>query len=305
MIFDIPRGTPSISSREPLAVAIATGRKKAEGYGIIGKHRFYIVNARADGKGKDARRALHPAFAAFNADRAPANRDGTPGDQVAHDAKRATVRGNLVHASELECFWTNYKAQTLPGHQNPKMAPSCVGNGDRAKRWMPNLGEYLDIPCPGDRCEFQQPGPDKGRGPTRPPCGPYAILVFQLRFENAPCLIAKYESRGKESNGQLKGFFDDIRRQASMLGVHDPNFYGIPFVLDWTRRSNAEARTEWFVASMSTDFPPGMTLQQFLMRQLDERAQLVSRSPLMIGAAPTVIEAMSDDGHSGDIPRSE
>ena len=299
---DRPRGTPGIATREPLAVAIATGRKKDQGFGVVDRHRFFIVNAKADGKGKDARRALHPMFARFNALTPARLSDGSPGDQSKHDAERATIRGIIVHATEEEAFWTNYQAQTLPGHQHPTMAPSCQGNGDRARRWMLERrgpdgatipAGYADIPCPGELCEFSQPGMKNGK-PTRSPCGPYACLVFQLRFENMPCLSAKYESRGKESNGAIKGFFVDLKRQASMLGVENPNLYGIPFVLEWTPRSNGEAQTKWHVASLSTDFPPGMTLQQFFLLQIEERGRLVSKAPLLLGSAPTVIDVMSE-----------
>lgn len=290
---DIPRGTPSIASRQPLAVAVATGRKGDRG-SPVDRHRFFLVNARADGKGKDAVRHPHPAFPGFNA---LATDDAT---RAAHDAKRASLRGILVHASEAECFWTNYRAQTLPGHEHPKMAPSCQGNADRAQRWMPATGAYADIPCPGDQCQYRQPGMRNGRE-TRSPCTPYACLVFQLRFENMPCLLAKYESRGHGTSGQIKGFFEDIARQAAALHVDNPSLYGIPFVLDLSQRSNAAKQAKWFEVTMSTDFPPGMTLQQFLLLQATERGQLVSKAPLLIGQSPTVIDVMTDDGEAGNI----
>lgn len=288
-----PRGTPTITSREPLAVAVATGRKSDRGF-PVDTHRFFLVNSRADGKGQAAVRRMHPSFERFNAIQ-PSAKDvsdfGPEEAKARHDAARQTIRGVIVHASEEEAFWTNYRAQTLPGHEHPKQAPSCEGDGVRAKRWMPSQGAYADIECPADKCRYRQPSTG-ARGPTRPPCNPYACLVFQLRFENAPCLPAKYETRGHEANGNLKGFFDNIKKQAAHLGLTNPSLYGLPFVLDLSRRSDGGKQTKWFVASMSPDFPPGMTLQQFLLRQSEERAQLVSRAPLLIGTVPTVGEVM-------------
>lgn len=289
---DRPRGTPAISTRQPLAVAVATGRKKPGAGFPVDTHRFFLVNARADGKGQAAVRAMHPAYARFNATTPGAN-----DTQESHDAARAQLRGVLVHATEPEALWTNYRAQTLPGHEHPKMAPSCEGDGTRARRWMGK--DYADIECPGPKCQYQQPGTRNGRS-TRPLCTPYACLVFQLRFENMPCLPAKYETRGFEGCGNLKGFFEDITRQATALGVASPSLYGLPFVLDLSRRSDGAKQTKWFVASMSPDFPPGMTLQQFLLRQVEERALLVTKSPLLLGTAPTVTDAMDADFEAVD-----
>ena len=289
---DRPRGTPSISTREPLAVALATGRKSARGAPEL-THRFFLVNAKADGKGQAAVRHPHPSFERFNTTQPSREYVTAYGDgaQAKHDADRASVRGILVHENEPECFWTNYRAQTLKGHEHPKMRPSCEGNGDRAKRWMKDRDEFADIPCPGDLCEYRKPGERNG-APTRSPCNPFSILVFQLRFENMPNLPAKYESRGHGTTGALKGFFEDINRQAAALHVVNPSLYGIPFVLTLSRRSNPAQNTKWYEVTMSADFPPGMTLQQFLLRQADERAQLSTKAPLLIGQTPRVTEVM-------------
>lgn len=288
-----PRGTPTITARQPLAVAVATGRKSDRGF-PVDTHRFFLVNARADGKGAAAVRKPHPSYPRFNAT-VPSGSD----TQESHDAARAQLRGVLVHATEREAFWTNFRAQTLPGHEHPKMAPSCEGDGTRARRWMGK--DYADIECPGMRCQFQQPTQRNGR-PARPACTPYACLVFQLRFENMPCLPAKYETRGFEACGNLKGFFEDIARQAAALFVPNPSLYGFPFVLDLSRRSDGGKQTKWYVVSMSPDFPAGMTLQQFLLRQADERNQLVSRQPLLLNA-PTVTEVIDADVvDAGNLP---
>jgi len=283
---DRPRGTPGIEPRQPISVAVAMGRKGESG-GVVGKDRFWLVNARADGMGRAAVRGLHASFARFN---------GAPPEQC------RTVRGNIVHAQEEEACWTSYTAQTLPGHQHPRLAPSCQGDGARAQRWMPERAAYVEIPCPNERCQYRQPTQGT-RGPGRSLCNPLAKLVFQLRFESMPCLPAVFSGRGYETTGALKGFFLDIERQANALGLERPNLYGLPFALELSSRSNPEKQTKWWAVSMVPDLPAGMTLQGFLLRQTEERGQLAERRTLLL--APTVQEVMDaeivDDGRAGNL----
>lgn len=291
-----PRGTPSIAPRQSIPVAVATGRKPEAGYGILDKDRFFLVNSRADGKGKDARRALHPAYGSFN--------EVCPSQDKAavekHNAVRRVLRGYVVHASEADAYWSNYRAQLLTGHQTPTGAPSCEGNGVTARRWMRDATDYVSIPCPGAKCEFQRPTTGNNGRPQRPACTPYGCIVFQLRFNNAPCLLAKYESRGFESVGAMEGFFKSVRDQAAILGVENPNLYGLPFVMDWSPRSNASAGTKWYALSISPDLKSGMTLADFLLASAAQRREL-SNDRLAAVDIPTVKEAM-DDFDAGNIP---
>lgn len=295
-MIDRPRGTPSIKPRESIPVAVATGRKPDTGFGILDKDRFFLVNARADGKGKDARRALHPAFASFNALPPDQSKEGVE----RHNATRRVLRGYIVHAREEDAYWSNYRAQLLQGHQCPSGAPSCEGNGEVARRWMRDREEYVSIACPGAKCEFQQPAIGNNGKKQRPACTPYGILVFQLRFSNAPCLTAKYESRGFESVGAMEGLFKSVREQAAVLGVESPNLYGLPFTMDWSARSSAQAGTKWYALSMSLDLPPGMTLAGFLLTSATQRREL-SADRLVAVDVPAARDVM-DDQDAGNLP---
>lgn len=296
MSIERPRGTPSIRPRQSIPVAVATGRKPDTGFGILDKDRFFLVNFRADGKGKDARRALHPAYAKFNA--LPESNDKTVVEK--HNAARRILRGYIVHADEASAYWSNYRAQVLQGHQCPSGAPSCEGNGKTARRWMRDVNDYATIPCPGDKCEHQRPTVGNNGRPQRAACTPYGCIVFQLRFDNAPCLLAKYESRGFETVGALEGFFQSVRDQAATLGVENPNLYGLPFVMDWSPRSNAQAQTKWYALSISPDLPPGMTLADFLLASASQRRELAKDRLESVGV-PTVVDAM-DDTEAGNLP---
>lgn len=293
-----PRGTPGITPREPIGCAIAAGRKGPSG-NPTDTDRFFVVQPHAEGQGREAVRRMHPSFQAFNA--LPSMKDGeNPADFKAraelHNQARSVVRGVLVHAKADDAYWTNYKAQKLDGHQNPRGLPSCEGNGVTARRWFPRPdggGEYRDIECPGDRCQYRSA--DRGR----PPCLPFGMVIFQLRFANSPALLAKYSTNGNEAVGNIEGFFKSIREQAASLGVVDPSFYGIPLVMTLSKRTRQAGPGEkfgprWYVPTFATDFPDGMTLQEFLLSQLDKRRQLGAHH-LLSGPAPTVTEVLDED----------
>ena len=285
-----PRGTPSIAPREPIGAAVAQGRKKPGQPNPVDTDRFFIVQPKAEGQGIEAVRKPHPAFATFNA----LPKDGASREEVeAHNALRTVIKCILVHAAPDDSFWTNMKAQKIQGHVNPKGAPSCEGNDVTARRWFPNpdgSGEYREIPCPGVKCQYRS----TARG--RPACLPFGMIVFQLRFQNSPGIVAKYTTNGNEATGAIQGFFNHLKEQASSLGVTNPSVYGLPFLMTLSKRTKAAAPGErfgsrWYVPSFTPDLPDGMTLQEFFIRQRD-RATVLSQPRLL---APTATEVLDDD----------
>jgi hypothetical protein len=294
---DTPRGIDGLSRREPIGCALTMGRKGPNN-APVDKHRFFIVRPVADGVGRDARRAAHPAFAEFNklanSVQVPEGADyerRLEQAKQAHDEKRASVRGIIVHARPEDCWTNRRQADRLPGHEHPRLAPSCMGNGHVAQRWMPAQNAYVEIPCPGDQCPFAQSVDGK-----RPLSHPHTKLIFQLRFDNLPSLLCKFTSGGWETTSAIEGFFTSIEEQARYLGVERPSFYGIPFSLTISKRSNPKLKTSWTVVHMSPDFPPGVTLQEYLLRQADARRQLAGAMPLLqIGTAAGVGDDADDD----------
>jgi hypothetical protein len=296
--IDRPEG---FKRRDPIGCALTMGRKGPNN-APVDKHRFFIVRPVADGSGKDARRATHPSYTDFNklaasivppADLDPDKRDAwLAAARAAHDEKRATVRGYIVHENPEDCWSNRRQADRLDGHVHPKLGPSCMGNGRIADRWMPGKNAYIRIACPGRQCEFATA--PKGK---RPPCHPHTKLIFQLRFDNAPSALCKFTSNGWETTDAIEGFFVAIEEQARMLGVQRPSFYAIPFALTISKRSNPAERTSWTVVHMTPDFPPGLTLQDYLIRQADTRRQIATAAPLLaIGMAATLDDDRDNEG---------
>lgn len=300
-------GIRGLESRAPLAVAVSLGVKGPSG-NPEDTRRFFVVNARANGKGREAVRALHPDFASFNARYLPPprpddgataevfraweeRRDTAAAARVKHAAKCSVINGTLIHAGR-ESVHIQLSAYKLKGHEHPKGAPSCEGDGVKARRWID--GDYRPIVCPNEMC------PHRVRGVKPPDCKPFGLLVFQLRFESLPNLPAKFSTGAWESCANLQGFFDDLDRQSRELGVEQPNYYGLPFKLQITERSNAEKRTKWPVVSIVADFKPGQTLQGFLLRQQSDMRQLRDERRLLSVRSATD-EAEDEDAISDDL----
>lgn len=194
-------------------ISIARGRKRPGG-GVDGKDRFWLVNSRAVGSGKDAYKELAPEFAAFNAEPLPPtirqeqnepDRDFNERRAAAQDAYaarlsethqgRRILHGTILHArfeaeerGDLDgAVYSRFQAQAKPSSQGgkppPGQRPWCTGNGHTASRWTGS--EWAQVPCPGDRCEFRK----EGTGPRNAGkhCGKQSTLVLQLRWPMAPC----------------------------------------------------------------------------------------------------------------------
>ncbi len=305
--FGIPRD-PKRKLREPIGCAVANGRK-VEGRGVVDRDRLFIVLPTADARGMKGRRAFHPQFAAFNALPDPTADEAK---RKSHTAVRSTVRGIFVHEHERDAWTENLQAAKLPGHEHPLGAPSCEGNGCEARRWMPRMvnretgevGMYDEIVCPGRRCEFQQKGQDRNGKPTRPLCGPFSKLVFQLRMNGMPSLLAKYTSKGWETSESIAGFMAFIREQGAALGIERPSIYGVPFALTVAEKTGEGSR--YPVVHISPDFGEGRTLQHHLLGMGADRKQIAAdRELLRIGTAATIeddADAVPDDIAALSVP---
>ena len=197
---------------------------------------------------------------------------------------RQTIRFFIVHPvnltngweSMVDCFQFSLKAHQLPKHkQHPNNAPHCTGNGEEARRW--DGTEYKDIKCPNHICEFRAGRPA--------PCKPFARLAIQLRWEAdqpwsyLPTTFIKYETRSWYNIDKVfMPFFMGLHLQATALGVNDYNFYALPCVMKLSKRSSGNGNLVPAV-SLSTDLPPGMTLQSFFLQQKNMQKQLQNYLP--------------------------
>lgn len=302
------RGTPSVAPRKTVGVVAALGRKLPGKNFPVDKDRFWLVNPVADAKGLAGIRHPHPDFATFNtaAPRALtreqaewAEKRGVGADEMLarivrkHNDERTVLLGTIVHATRDEAFYDDFRAQKLKGHENPSGGPACQGNEVWANRWMPAQGAYLKIPCPGKECPYRVGGVDQRGNKTRAPCGPKAALVFQLRMVDYPSALCRMDTGAFEGDGNIKGFFDKIDEQAKALGVEHYSLFSLPIRVHLTRRTK-QGGSEWYVPDVQADFPPGTTLQDWLLLQMEKRRELAGPDTLQIGMAPTALDSLDD-----------
>lgn len=247
----------------PIRVRMARKKDPSEGRGVVDKGMFHLCHFRARGAGKDAVSDPHPSFSGFNS---------------AAPDKRRILRGNLVHAvfpasermGTVGACYTRFRADLLPGVRMGSVEgnrPCCTGDGVSARRWNVKAGEFEDIGCPGDLCEFRQTPP----GAEFPPCKRSSSLVFQLRWPAAtpyPCLTAMIETAGSWSfaSHQWWGLYTTIKQQWDLIvGQGEPDVYGLPIRLQLVERATlGTARRPW-VPELHLDFEEGKTLQDFLL----------------------------------------
>jgi len=200
---------------------------------------------------------------------------------------RQTIRFYLIHPVNMEEGWKSMidafhfqlKAYQLPKTKlHPNNAPHCTGNGEDARRW--NGEEYEDIKCPNNLCQYRQGRPS--------PCKPFARLAFQLRWDEnepwgvLPTTFVKFETHSWYNIDKvLMPFFAGLHKQAQALKVQDYNLYALPCVLKLSKRSSGNGKLVPAV-SISTDFPPGMTLQSFFLSQKQMMRQLQNYNPPQI-----------------------
>ena len=264
------------SNQQPWGAVITIGEKGPSG-APTNTDRCFIKKAQAETAEFRGRSALvrknHPDFVKFN---------------TLDDLRwRQTIRFNLVHSVHLRdgwgsveaCFQFQLKAQALPrikGH--PQRIPTCSGDGVRARRYTGERNGthvFEDIQCPHRLCEFRQ-------GPS-PSCKPAARFAFQLRWHdgsNLPTPLVKFTTHSwHNTNKAFIPFFNHLHEQAIALGISDYTLYGLPGVMTLGRKSMGNNRSVP-VVSVSTDFPPGVTLQEFFLAQRNKLRELGSVQPV-------------------------
>ena len=234
-----PDHIDGIKGREPVSAAVTIGVKDRKRGFPIEKDRFHIVLPyEADG-----RREYHPSFGFFN--QAPVD-------------KRKLIMGNLVHASQEECFEYFLKAQVLgKGKAHPNKRPACVGDGAMAVRWVgPGPDDFKSIACPNEKCEY--------RLSTPPSCKPWMRFLFRLRWndERHPATLVKFTSGSWNTVANFKGFFDYLEKMAAELKISDFSLYGLPFTMTLVERTKASAQRRFPTVSISPDMDPVTWLQQ-------------------------------------------
>lgn len=230
---DRPNGIAGLVGRAPVGCAVTVGIKDKNRGFPTEKDRFHIVMP----QDVDGVRPPHPAFVAYNS--APPER-------------RKSLRGQLVHATEAECFRFSYRAQVLPGKpSHPGKAPACSGDGVRAVRW--DGSKMCDIACPGEKCEFRQKRDEK----TKVPCGPNMTFMFRLVWPDDnkvfPSMLAKFSSNGWNSTKNFLGFFEMIRNAAKQVGLTDYNLAGFPFQIQLVERTGKGQRYPTTVITPAVD----------------------------------------------------
>ena len=197
---------------------------------------------------------------------------------------RQTIRFFLIHPvhmreewdSMIDAFQFSLKAYQLPKNKpHPNNAPQCTGDGEKASRW--NGEEFQEIPCPNNLCSFRIGRPS--------PCKPYARLAFQLRWNPnepwhaLPTTFVKYETHSWYNIDKvIMPFFVGLHKQAVALGVKNYNLYALPCVMKLSKRTSGKGNVVPAI-SLSTDLPPGMTLQTFFLKQKQIERELVQYLP--------------------------
>ena len=280
-------GIAGLEGREPVPVKAATGYRGGVRNHPKWKNRFHLLHATETDGWCD----YHPAFSAFNY---PGDVDGVDNKnpvkqkQYAQFQRRRILRGNLFHAYSSGCFLNHRKAYVLPDHQRPPgKRPTCIGNGELAIRYVD--GGFKEIPCNGELCEFSQPMQDN-KGRMVKYCGPFSKLLFRLRWQPSaetvdgqdvtttnrmPSMMCSYASGGWGTARNMLGFIEQITSAAEQLGIRDPILFGLPFVMTFSEKTNAETRTRWPVIS----FSPECDLLEFFLNTRKQIEQLGTTPP--------------------------
>lgn len=204
----------------------------------------------------------------------------------------------LTHASERDCFWWNrtayqlrapyYRAlgvavppaQKTAGHPNKK--PCCQGDGASAVRWMGgDRGNFKQIACPNDRCEFAQ----KLEGELQPLCKPSMEFLFLLCWpfdKEFPSMLCRFDSHSWRTTQNWVGFFNHITATAAKLGLENYSLFGCPFEIRLGEETQPSARTKFPVSYITPTMEP---MEFFAMQRTRHRllAEPVA-NPILIEA---------------------
>lgn len=247
-----------LKPREPIGAVLTIGVKGARGNPVDTDRFFLVLPQEVDGV-----RPLHPSFSRYNGEAAD---------------RRQMLRGNLVHATQDQCFEHRLRAQVIKGcPPHPARGPHCTGNGVKAERWD---GEtYRQIECPHDRCQWRQPARlSSGKdGPT--PCKPWMRLLFRLRWPDGnplPTPLIKWTSGSWNTTANILGFFRYIDDQARYMGISEFSLYGLPFSLTLTRKKRAIGGGRSFPVVSIT---PEVDLSEFVFAQRQRMQHLSEMAP--------------------------
>jgi hypothetical protein len=268
-----PKGIKGLEGRVPIGAALTIGIKGPSG-APTKKDRFWLVWPHANDQGI---RPRHPGFVRFND--APAER-------------RKLMLMQLVHGREQECFEHRYRCHKAPGKPaHPKKLPYCVGNGEKARRYMGNeqfrkdnnLGddEFRDGACAGERCQYRQG--------SKAPCKPWMRLLARVCWNQdlgMPTPLVKFTSQSWNTIKNFLGFFDHLGAQASELGFDDARLIGFRFAMQLSEMSNPEARTRFPVVSLTPIDDP----IEFFSRQIDFRERAGSHRLIETREVPALTD---------------
>jgi hypothetical protein len=273
-------GIAGLQGREPIAAALSVGVKGPTG-APVERDRFHVLRAHAQVGERGGRatqvREPHPSFGPFNG---------------AGAERRQTIPAVLAHASASECWEYRLQAQVLPDLTHPRRAPVCRGDGQRAERWDPKREEYVEIPCPHDRCPHRQ---SDGRRPAA--CKPW--MRFLARFDwprvdgkGLPNVLFKYSSGSWNTVRAFLGFFEAFDAAARNLGV-DPAtvpLFGLPVVLQLQERTDPGAQRRFPVVSLAASGDNDVI--DWILRQRGRIRDLAAIPPVA-----GLIDCADDDDH--------
>lgn len=258
--FTEKRGIEGVGGREPLLARINIGERNARGFpqNFIGDELvgFTIMMPHATRGERGWSAEKHPMFAFFNG--------ANP------RSKRYQLSGVIVHATEEECFSYQLKAQKIKGLASGNR-PACVGDGVRAMRWDNERGDYSDIQCPHERCQYRLTNPAS--------CKPFMRLVFMLHWpgrDDLPTGLVKITSQGWGTIQNAKGLFDHVRKAARDLGLESYTLIGLPIQLVLEKKTSTKNKGSRFPV---VAFSLRMAAHQFFAQQRSQLDQVGGKYP--------------------------
>lgn len=261
-------GIKDLTGREPVGAVVTVGVKSSRGFPEQ-TDRFHIVQPREE----NGVRKYHPAFGQFNS---------------AGPDLRKIIRGNIVHATQTDCFEFHLKAQAINKKMHPDKKPYCIGDGVHAVRWSGrDPDDFIKMDCPHDKCQYRM---------TKPPiCKPFMRFLFKLRWKDNSTLpqpLVKFTSGSWNTTANFKGFFDYCNRTAQELGLKEYTLFGLPFVLSLAYQTKPSEKTRFPVVTISPEVDP----VDFFLQQRAKIRELTQDVPMAITDAPEqVAEIVYED----------
>lgn len=278
------------NTREMFAAALSVGTKGESG-APTDKDRFYIVNPNArigtfkkrdGGTYSSPMRDPHPSYAKFN----------TEPDVT----RRQSIPIRLCHWTEGEAFVGSLFSKELPGFpKRPNHAPSCVGDGEMAMRWLGEKDGLKEIRCGGENCEF-----------WKKPCKPRMVFVARFDFPRTadgrglPNVVFKYMSSSIYTYLNFRSFFNSFKKACIGLGVNPDTvpLFGLPALMTLSERTSGggESGKRFPTVSISINGDGDMiTWIQEQLHRRDEIRRLASSAPVPALTDKNVIEGVFTD----------